>query len=42
MRGSRFAPGAPSDQAASVARGEFWPGVIPYQMFGEDDFWWKA
>ena len=37
IRGSRFAPGAPSDQEASMARGEFWPGIIEYSFAGEDD-----
>jgi hypothetical protein len=41
VRGSRFAPGAPSDQEASVARGEFFPGIVPYEFSGEDDCWWE-
>lgn len=41
IRGTAFAPGAPSNQAAAVARGEFWPGIVPYSLSGEDDYWWS-
>ena len=38
---SRAVPSAPSDQAASVARGEYHPGIIEYSFTNEDDFWWR-
>jgi hypothetical protein len=40
IRASRFAPGAPSDQAGGVARGEFWPGIVPYELSNEKGYWW--
>ena len=42
VRWGRPAPGAPSDQAAAVARDEFWAGTVSYSMFGEDDYWWTS
>ena len=42
IRASRPASGAPSDQAGAVARGEFWPGIVPYELSNESDFWWQT
>lgn len=40
--GSSYGPGAPSNPAASVARGEFHPGIIPRELTGEPLTWWEA
>jgi hypothetical protein len=41
IRWARAIPSVPSDQAASVARGEFHPRTVEYSLTNEPDFWWK-
>jgi hypothetical protein len=40
--GSSFGPDAPRDNAASVARGEFHPGIVPRDITQEPLTWWTA